>query len=388
MNRTKSSSLPARERLRFFEEKRDRIVDTIRELVSMESPSDNKPALDSLAEILAGKFEPLGGRPTIHKQQSAGNQLQVDFGATDHEKPVILLGHYDTVYPIGTLANMPCRVADGKLWGPGALDMKGGIALMLEALAGLREWHGEVPRAVTVFLNSDEEVGSDSSRKLIEELARKSAAVLVLEPAAGLHGALKTARKGVGGYHLRVTGHAAHAGLDFSKGVSAILELAHQITEISKLSDLERGTTVNVGVIRGGTRTNVIAAEASAEIDVRIARLEDGPSIDAKLRALKPLNHRCKLGISGGINRPPMEHTAGVARLYEKAAELASELGWKTEEAAVGGGSDGNFTTAVGAATLDGLGAVGEGAHATHESIVIEELPRRAALLSLLIERI
>ena len=386
MSKAKSIPVPARERLRFFEERRERIVETIRELVSVESPSDNKPALDSLAEILAAKFEALGGRPTIHKQQSAGNHVQVDFGATQHEKPVVLLGHYDTVYPIGTLTNMPCRIAQGKLWGPGALDMKGGIALMLEALGALREWHGEVPRAVTVFLNSDEEVGSDSSRKLIEALAKKSAAVLVLEPAAGLHGALKTARKGVGGYHLRVIGHAAHAGLDFSKGASAILELAHLITEISKLSDLERGTTVNVGVIHGGTRTNVIAAEACAEIDVRIAHLEDGPQIDTKLRALKPLNHRCKLEVSGGINRPPMERTAGVARLYEKAVELAHELDWKTEEAAVGGGSDGNFTTAVGAATLDGLGAVGEGAHATHESIVIEELPRRAALLSLLIE--
>ena len=388
MSREKLSSAPARERQRFFEEKRAKIVDTIRELVSIESPSDNKPALDSLAEILAGKFGELGGRPTLHKQQSAGNHLQVDFGATDRAKPVMLLGHYDTVYAMGTLASMPCRVADGKVWGPGALDMKGGIALMLEALAGLRELHGDVPRPVTVLLNSDEEVGSDSSRKLIESLAKKSAAVLVLEPAAGLHGALKTARKGVGDYHLRVTGHAAHAGLDFSKGVSAILELAHQITEIAKLSDLDRGTTVNVGVIRGGTRTNVIAAEASAEIDVRIARLEDGPKIDAKLRALRPLNHRCKMEISGGINRPPMERTDGVARLYAKASELAAELGWKAEEAAVGGGSDGNFTTAVGAATLDGLGAVGEGAHATHESIVIEELPRRAALISLLIESV
>jgi glutamate carboxypeptidase len=238
------------------------------------------------------------------------------------------------------------------------------------------------------MLNSDEEVGSDSSRKLIESLAKKCAGVLVLEPAAGLHGALKTARKGVGGYHLQVTGHAAHAGLDFSRGASAILELAHQVAEIAKLSDLERGTTVNVGVIRGGTRTNVIAAEASAEIDVRIARIEDGPKIDAKLRSLRPLNHRCKLEISGGINRPPMERTQGVAQLYEKAVAVAKELGWKAEEAAVGGGSDGNFTTAVGAPTLDGLGAVGEGAHAAHESVMIEELPRRAALLSLLIENI
>jgi glutamate carboxypeptidase len=387
MAKTVAGSSIARERLTFFEQRKDKIVETIRELVSIESPSDNKAALDTLAEIIAAKFETLGGRPTIHKQHAAGNHVQVDFGARD-QKPVLLLGHYDTVYAMGTLATMPCRVADGRVWGPGSLDMKGGIALMLEALAGVRDAHGQIPRAVTVFLNSDEEVGSDSSRGMIEALARKCAAVLVCEPAAGLHGALKTARKGVGGYHLRVTGHAAHAGLDFSKGASAILELAHQITEISKLSDLERGTTVNVGVIRGGTRTNVIAAEASAEIDVRIAHIDDGPKIDAKLRAVRPLNHRCKLELSGGINRPPMERTEGVARLYSKAVELAHDLGWKAEEAAVGGGSDGNFTTAVGAATLDGLGAVGEGAHATHESVIIDELPRRAALLCLLIEKV
>lgn len=387
MTKTTVPSSIARERLSYFEQRRDKLVEIIRELVSVESPSDNKPALDTLADVLAAKFEALGGRPTIHRQKTAGNHLEVEFGRRD-QKPVILLGHYDTVYAMGTLAEMPCRVADGRVWGPGSLDMKGGIALMLEALSALREAHGSIPRAVTVFLNSDEEVGSDSSRHLIEALAKKCAAVLVCEPAAGLHGALKTARKGVGGYHLRVTGHAAHAGLDFSKGASAILELAHQITEISKLSDLDRGTTVNVGVIRGGTRTNVIAAEASAEIDVRIAHINDAPKIDAKVRSLRPLNHRCKLEISGGINRPPMERTEGVARLYAKAVELAHELGWKAEEAAVGGGSDGNFTTAVGAATLDGLGAVGEGAHATHESVLIDELPRRAALLSLLIQNI
>ncbi len=387
MSKTTSASNIARDRLTYFDHRRDKIVESIRELVSIESPSDNKPALDTLGDVLAAKFEALGGRPTIHKQKAAGNHLQVDFGPRD-QQPVILLGHYDTVYAMGTLAEMPCRVADGRIWGPGSLDMKGGIALMLEALSGVREAHGNIPRSVTVFLNSDEEVGSDSSRQLIEALARTCAAVLVCEPAAGLHGALKTARKGVGGYHLRVTGHAAHAGLDFSKGASAILELAHQITEISKLSDLDRGTTVNVGVIRGGTRTNVIAAEATAEIDVRIAHIDDGPTIDAKVRSLRPLNHRCTLELSGGINRPPMERTEGVARLYRKAVELAHELGWKAEEAAVGGGSDGNFTTAVGAPTLDGLGAVGEGAHATHESVIIDELPRRAALLSLLIENI
>jgi glutamate carboxypeptidase len=281
---------------------------------------------------------------------------------------------------------MPCRVDKGRLHGPGVLDMKSGIALMLYAIEALQAWHGQLPRPVTVFLVSDEEVGSTSSRKITEALAGESAAVFVLEPAAGLRGAVKTARKGVGEYTLTVSGVAAHAGLDPGKGHSAILELARQIATIWKLNDLQNGMSVNPGVIRGGTRTNVIAAEAVAEIDVRIKNASQAAEIDRKLRALKPVDKRCKLALEGGINRMPMERTEGVAALYKKAQIIARQVAWKLEEAAVGGGSDGNFTAGMGIPTLDGLGGVGEGAHATHEHIVISELPRRALLLAEMIE--
>jgi glutamate carboxypeptidase len=263
--------------------------------------------------------------------------------------------------------------------------MKSGIALMLYAIEALQAWHAGLPRPVTVLLVSDEEVGSHSSRKITEALARRSAGVLVLEP-AGPRGAVKTARKGVGGYILSVKGVAAHAGLDPGKGHSAIVELARQITAISKMNDLRRGMSVNFGVIRGGTRTNVIAAEATAEIDVRIKNANQAKSLDRKFRALQPFDKHCKLVIEGGINRMPMERNAGVAALYKKAQSIAKEIDWKLEEAAVGGGSDGNFTAGMGIPTLDGMGGVGAGAHAIHEHIVIAELPRRALLLAAMIE--
>ena len=375
-------------RLRFFNERKDTISETIRQLVEIESPSDHKPAVDQLGALLAGRFEKIGGHAKFHRIQDFGDHLQVDFAGARSGKPVLLLGHLDTVYPMGTLATMPCRVAEGRLWGPGALDMKSGIALILHALEGLRTWHGDtVPRPLTVLLVSDEEVGSTSSRRITESLARKSEAVLVLEPSYGLKGALKTARKGVGEYTLKVTGKAAHSGLDFDQGESAIVELAKQITAISKLVDLKRGLTLNVGLVSGGTRTNVIPAQATASLDVRVARMKDAAAIDRQLRALKSFNRKCKLKITGGVNRPPMERSTGVAGLYQKASEIAKQLGWKLEEATVGGGSDGNFTASLGIPTLDGLGGVGEGAHAFHESIVISELPRRATLLAELIER-
>ena len=378
----------ARRKLQYFEERRDDIVTDIRQMAEIESPSDNKQAVDRLGKYLADKFSRLGGRVQFHPAAEFGDHLQVDFSGKDERKRVLLLGHMDTVYPGGTLATMPCRVADGRLWGPGTLDMKSGIGLMLHAIAALQAWHGELPRPVTVLLVSDEEVGSDSSRYITEALARKSAAVLVLEPSYGLHGAVKTARKGVGEYLLTVTGVAAHSGLDFEKGQSAILELANQIVKIAEFTDLKRGLTLNVGLVKGGTRVNVVPAGATATIDVRIARMKDAASIDRTLHALKPFNRKCKLKITGGLNRPPMERTAGVAALYEKAAAIAKQLGWKLGEAAVGGGSDGNFTAGLGIPTLDGLGGVGEGAHATHESILIAELPRRAALLAALIEAV
>jgi glutamate carboxypeptidase len=376
------------DRLHYFEQRQNRIVETLRELVEIESPSDNKAAADRIARFLAPKFEALGGQTQLHHSHDFGDSLQINFGSSTDRKPILLLGHYDTVYPLGTLANMPCTIKNGHLRGPGVLDMKSGIALMLHAIEALQEWHGKVPRPVTVFLVSDEEVGSHSSRKITEALAMKSAGVLVLEPAAGLRGAVKTARKGVGEYNLQVHGVAAHAGLDPGKGHSAILELARQITAMATLNNLRQGLSVNAGVIHGGTRSNVVAAEASARIDVRIKRARQAVGLDRKLHSLKPFDKHCKLEMTGGINRLPMERTAGVVALYKKAREIAGEVGWKLEEAAVGGGSDGNFTAGMGIPTLDGMGGVGEGAHAVHEFVVISELPRRAMLLAGMIESV
>ncbi len=381
-------------RLAYFKERRDDIVSTIRELVEIESPSDNKAAVDRVAEAVAEKFSRLGGEVRFHRANDFGSHLQVNF-AGKSAKPVLLLGHYDTVYPLGTLATTPCHVEHNKLTGPGVLDMKSGIALMLHALAALQDWNkqtghqdGELLRPVTVFLVSDEEVGSDSSRAITEALAKRSSAVLVLEPSYGRQGAVKTARKGVGEYLVKVTGKASHAGLDFQKGVNAILELSHQIEKISGFTELKKGLTVNVGIVSGGSRANVVPAEATAQVDVRIARMKDAAGIDRKMRRLSPRNRKCKIEVTGGINRPPMERTAGVAALYAQAVAIARDLGWDLGEAAVGGGSDGNFTAGLGIPTLDGLGGVGDGAHATHEHILISELPRRAALLAGLIETV
>ena len=374
-----------RERLRHFEKRQDEMAATIRQLVEIESPSDNKPAADRLGQLLCAKFEALSGRTHFHRNGQFGDHLRVDFPAGAGQ-PVLLLGHYDTVYPLGTLASMPCRIENGRLYGPGAFDMKSGIALMLHAIEAFQAGHGGLPRPVKVLLVSDEEVGSESSRSITEALARECAAVLVLEPAAGVRGAVKTSRKGVGEYTLNVQGVSAHAGLDPTTGHSAILELAQQVIIINKLTDLRRGLSMNVGVIQGGTRSNVIAEGASAMIDVRIQSAKQAARVDRTLRSLQPCDRHCSLEISGGINRMPMERTTGVAALFQKAKSIASQIDWRLQEASVGGGSDGNFTAALGIPTLDGMGGVGDGAHARHEHIVISELPRRASLLAGMIE--
>ncbi len=369
--------------LRYMELRLGALLDSLRRLAELESPSNDKAAVDRLGVFLAQSFEKRGAQVQMHRQHAWGDHLQADFGGSG--RPLLLLGHMDTVWNVGTLARMSLKESDGRLWGPGVLDMKSGIALMLHALDALRERGRK--RALRVLLVSDEETGSSTSRSITEALARKSAGVLVLEPAAGLDGALKTARKGVGEFHLKVTGRASHSGLDFQKGQSAIVELARQIEKVAAFTDLKRGVTVNPGVIRGGTRVNVVAAEAEAEVDARISRLADGPWLERRFRSLRPFNRQCRLEVTGGINRPPMaRHTC--AALFAQAQEVARELGFELAEAAVGGASDGNFTAALGVPTLDGLGGVGEGAHAANESIIIAELPRRAALLVRLIERL
>ncbi len=298
---------------------------------------------------------------------------------------LLVLGHSDTVWPLGTLEIMPFRVEEGRLWGPGVFDMKAGVVLFAFALRALVETATPVSSHIRLQLNADEEIGSPSSRPLTEKNAASSHAVLVLEPATGLSGKLKTARKGVGQFRLTVRGKAAHAGLDFGAGASATLELARQLERIAAFTDSERGITVNPGVIAGGTRPNVVAAEAWADIDVRVLHPDDAAKLEWQFRALEPFDPRCSLAISGGLNRPPMPRSEQNLGLFRRAQACARDLGLELEESLAGGGSDGNFTAALGVPTLDGLGAVGEGAHATHESVLIGRLADRAALLAKLI---
>jgi len=367
--------------------RQNEMVASVREIVLRESPTHHKKACDELADYLAHEFECLGGEIKIHRQRDAGNHLQLNFAAPGRGTPVLLLGHLDTVYELGTLETMPWRERQGRLYGPGVFDMKAGIVQMMFALWALRECSGGLPRPVKVLLVSDEESGSATSRAITERIAKQCAAVLVCEP-SGPGGALKTARKGVGAFRLKVTGRAAHSGLDFEKGQSAILELAHQILALSRMTDRKRGITLNVGVIRGGTRTNVVPGEAIAELDLRIAHKNDGAEMERRVRRLRVVNPKCNLEIDGGINRPPLERTEQVGTLFGLTRSIARQLGFRLREIAVGGGSDGNFTAGIGVPTLDGLGAVGDGAHATHEHVIAAELPRRTALLAGLIQAI
>jgi glutamate carboxypeptidase len=367
---------------RQVEKKSEWIRATLHELVEQESPSEDRQAVNAAMALAENWAREQGARIKRHRQREFGDVLELHFGPPrSRQKPVLLLGHLDTVWPIGTLKKMPWREADGRYWGPGVLDMKAGVVMALAALNTLRET--KATRPVTLLLNSDEEVGSPISRAITERLALESAAVLVLEPAQGL--AYKTARKGVGHYHVEVTGVGAHSGVDFERGHSAILELAKLIQTISGFTNLARKLTVNCGVIAGGTRSNVVASQAWVEVDVRIAKASDAAYVEKLFRSLKVSDPHCKLTITGGINRPPMERKAGTIALFKKARSIAAELGFTLDEAATGGGSDGNFTAALGVPTLDGMGAVGDGAHAAHESVVIEHLVPRTALLAAMI---
>jgi len=355
------------------------IQEHLRELVQQESPSEDPQAVNAAMALAERWSKEQGARIKRHKRVKFGDVLELRFGPSQSkQKPVLLLGHLDTVWPIGTLKKMPWRKADGRFWGPGVLDMKAGVVMALAALETLREMN--LSRPVTLLLNSDEEVGSPISRPITERLALESSAVLVLEPAQGL--AYKTARKGVGQYHVEVTGVGAHSGVDFEKGHSAILELAKQIQTISGFTNLARKLTVNCGVIAGGTRSNVVASQAWTEVDVRIAKASDAAHVEKLFRRLKVTDPHCKLTVTGGINRPPMERKPGTIALFRQAKKLASALGFEIDEASTGGGSDGNFTAALGVPTLDGMGAIGTGAHAPHEHILIEHLIPRTALLA------
>ena len=376
------SAVPMRALLAGARRKEKALLELTKRLVAAESPSDVKNAVDVCVDLVAAHAKALGGRIKLHRQRAFGDVLEVRFGAksrTGAAGRVLLLGHLDTVWPLGTLKTMACRLSGGRLWGPGTFDMKAGVAMALTALEMLVE-ADLLGKEIVFLLNSDEEVGSPVSRPITEALADECGAVFVLEPAQGL--ACKTARKGTGNWRIDVAGRAAHAGVDFEKGVSAIRELARVVEAVSGWTDLERGLTVSVGVAGGGTKLNVVPAEAWAEVDVRFAHKADGPRMERKFAGLKAVDRRCTLAVTGGINRPPMQRLRGTVRLYERAKALAAELGFVLEEASTGGASDGNFTAALGVPTLDGLGAVGEGAHARHESVVVEHLAPRTALLA------
>ncbi|MBM3782522.1 MAG: M20 family metallopeptidase [Acidobacteria bacterium] len=371
--------------LAFCRDERPWLLDLIHALVAIESPTDDKAAVDRCGTVLASRLAELGARITRVPQTAAGDHLIARFGTAARQ--VLIVGHFDTVWPIGQLARMPIVEREGRLHGPGVLDMKAGIALGMLATRAVMSRHALDRVGVTMLWTTDEETGSDTSRAVIEEEARRSDAVLVLEPAlAG--GALKTARKGIAQYQLTVHGVSAHAGVDPRKGVNAIREMAQQVLALDAVRDLDRGISVNVGVIHGGTRSNVVPDLATAEVDVRAETLADAAVLDRTMHALVALTPGARLKVTGGFNRPPMERSPGVVRLFTLAREVAAAMGARLEEGATGGGSDGNFTAALGVPTLDGLGAVGDGAHALHEHVELEPLAFRAALLAGLIERL
>jgi glutamate carboxypeptidase len=361
------------------------IRETIDALVRLESPSTDKRAADVCGAELASRLTALGGRVDRLTREERGDHVRAEFGGTGPQ--VLLLGHFDTVWPVGQLARMPLHEKEGRLYGPGVFDMKAGIAMAMLATRAVHEIAAANAPRIVMLWTTDEEIGSHTSRAAIEEEARRSDAVLVLEPALP-GGAVKTRRKGCGDFQLIVHGVSAHAGVDPGKGASAIHELAHQIVAVQDLQDVERGISINVGVITGGSRTNVIADYATAAIDVRVPTLADGDRIEARLRELRPKLKGTRLELTGGIARPPLERSAGVIRLLELAQQAARELGRDLGEGGTGGGSDGNFTAALGVPTLDGLGASGDGAHALHEHVLIDDLTWRTALVAALMIRV
>ncbi|HEY3060948.1 MAG TPA: M20 family metallopeptidase [Chloroflexota bacterium] len=359
-----------------LEPRRAEMVALLQRLVEIESPSDHRPGLDQFAATVQELFAEFGPVEAIGAERGTHLLLRVDGSASTH---AVALCHYDTVWPLGTLASIPFSVdAKGVARGPGCFDMKAGIVVLYFALRAVRE---RLARPLHVLFTCDEEVGSPTSRALIEDTARGAAVAYVLEsPLPG--GTLKTARKGTGDYFVRIEGRAAHAGVEPQKGISATHELAAQTLALHALNDYAVGTTVNVGVVQGGTRPNVVAATAEAHVDVRVTTLDEATRIDAAIRGLTPSLPGARLYITGGLNRPPMERSPAMAELFARAHEIAASMDVPLEEGSTGGGSDGNFTAAIGVPTLDGLGAEGEGAHAAHEHVLTDSLPRRAALVA------
>lgn len=373
-----------------FNARQEAILSAIRALVEHESKSRAEGPLNELADFVAAQLRDLGGGVELIAEPGYGTHLRArfDFGHDTREPHLLVIGHLDTVWPLGTLARLPFRITpEGRAHGPGIFDMKSGIAILLEAIRTIRQQELATKRPLTALLTCDEEIGSKTSRPLVEEEAQNAAAALVLEPPV-TGGIVKTGRKGIGTFTIRALGRAAHAGLDPAKGVNAIVELAHQTVRLAALNNYEQGVTVSVGIVNGGTGINVVPAEAEAKVDVRFWTPEDGEQVVNAIRGLTPALAEAQLEITGGVNRPPMPRSERNIALFEHARELAAEIGFALEDTVVGGGSDGNFTAALGVPTLDGLGVDGAGAHAEHEHILISDIPRRAALLTRLLQTV
>ena len=373
-----------------FTGRRTAVLDLIRQLVERESGSRTEANLNEIAHFAADLLAAIGGEVNLTAVPGYGTHLRAHFGF-DHSPNsprVLIIGHLDTVWPLGTLERRPFHIApEGQAYGPGIFDMKSGIAIAIETLCAIRTLNLRTKRPLTLLLTCDEEIGSKTSRGLVEEEAGRAAAALILEPPL-TGGIVKTGRKGIGTFSLRAIGRAAHAGLDPTKGINAIVELSHQTIKLASLNDPARGITLSVGLFQGGTAINVVPPEATAKVDVRFWASEDGEMIARTIRSLTPVLSEARIEISGGINRPPMPRSEKNIALFEHARDLASELGFDLKDQVVGGGSDGNFTAAMGVPTLDGLGVDGAGAHAEHEHIFIDDIPRRAALLTRLVQTI
>ena len=370
--------------LTYFEGRREEMIEAIRAIVDIESPSYNveqsRKVVDLVIEL--ARTIPLNVDIERIPAEEYGEHLVIRAFRSD-QKGTLLLGHTDTVHPIGTNAENPTRIDGDRFYGCGIFDMKANIVLMLEALCFFAETGTKPAEPVTIFLSCDEEVGSFSGRPLLEREAAGAERCFVFEPS--LDGKVKTGRKGTGMFTLHAHGIPAHAGLEPEKGASAILELSRQIERLHELSDHESGTTVNICTIKGGTTTNVIPEHAECSIDVRFSSVDEAYRIESTLQSLTPVDGRVALKLTGEINRPPMERTEAVAMLYKKARELAASFGYELGEAQVGGGSDGNFVAAIGVPVLDGLGIRGDGAHTLHEHILVSDIACRATLITALL---
>jgi glutamate carboxypeptidase len=378
--------------LLFLQGRRSAMLRLLKRFVLCESPTDSKPGVDHFGRVVAEEWRKRRAKVEILPREKEGNHVRITWPEArlrsgqppGHWKQILVLGHLDTVYETGTVKKMPFQVRGGRAFGPGVFDMKGGLVIALSAVDALAHKRWLPQRRITFLWTSDEETGSKSSREIIEREARRSAAVLVLEPAHGPEGKLKTRRKATGTAEVVISGRAAHAGLDPGAGVNAVHELALQATQLMRLNDARRGTSVNPTIAQGGTRSNVIPAKARLTVDLRAESVAEMRRIERELKRLRPILRGARLAVEGGFSRPPLERSASAA-LFSHAEKLAQLLGFSIGESLAGGGSDGNFTAALGVPTLDGLGAVGEGAHSPDEQVILSALPERAALLATLL---